>query len=61
MRTVQGLSLQDAATALGCTAVSCRVRFHRAKKRLAERLAYADVGDRPTRRTPCTHSQGATP
>jgi RNA polymerase sigma-70 factor (ECF subfamily) len=34
----EGLSLREAATALGCSAVACRVRYHRAKRRLAERL-----------------------
>ena len=34
----EGLALRDAAAVLGCTAVAGRVRYHRAKKRLAERL-----------------------
>jgi RNA polymerase sigma-70 factor (ECF subfamily) len=34
----EGLSLREAATVLGCSAVACRVRFHRAKRRLGERL-----------------------
>ncbi len=34
----EGLLLREAATVLGCSAVACRVRFHRAKRRLAERL-----------------------
>jgi RNA polymerase sigma-70 factor, ECF subfamily len=37
----EGLSLNDAATVLGCSGVACRVRFHRAKTRLASRLAAA--------------------
>jgi len=37
----EGLSLKDAAVALGCSAVACRVRFHRAKARLADRLERA--------------------
>jgi RNA polymerase sigma-70 factor (ECF subfamily) len=37
----EGLSLADAATVLGCSAVACRVRYHRAKSRLASRLAPA--------------------
>jgi RNA polymerase sigma-70 factor (ECF subfamily) len=37
----EGLSLDDAATVLGCSAVACRVRYHRAKSRLASRLATA--------------------
>ena len=42
----EGLSLADAATVLGCSAVACRVRYHRAKTRLASRLAAA-VSFRP--------------
>jgi RNA polymerase sigma-70 factor (ECF subfamily) len=34
----EGLSLTDAATVLGCSGVACRVRYHRAKTRLASRL-----------------------
>jgi RNA polymerase sigma-70 factor (ECF subfamily) len=34
----EGLSLREAATVLGCAPVSGRVRFHRAKRRLAGRL-----------------------
>src|SRR3954447_22608563 len=37
----EGLSLPDAATALGCSGVACRVRYHRAKTRLASRLEAA--------------------
>lgn len=37
----EGLALSDAATALGCSRVSSRVRYHRAKSRLAARLAAA--------------------
>jgi RNA polymerase sigma-70 factor (ECF subfamily) len=37
----EGLSLGEAAVALGCSAVACRVRFHRAKGRLADRLERA--------------------
>ncbi len=37
----EGLSLADAATVLGCSAVACRVRYHRAKSRLASKLAVA--------------------
>jgi RNA polymerase sigma-70 factor (ECF subfamily) len=32
------LSLGQAAVVLGCSAVACRVRYHRAKSRLARRL-----------------------
>jgi RNA polymerase sigma-70 factor, ECF subfamily len=35
----EGLSLAEAATVLGCSAVACRVRYHRAKVRLASSLA----------------------
>ena len=34
----EGLSLREAALVLGCSAVAGRVRFHRAKRCLAERL-----------------------
>jgi RNA polymerase sigma-70 factor, ECF subfamily len=34
----EGLSLGAAATVLDCSAVACRVRYHRAKSRLAARL-----------------------
>jgi RNA polymerase sigma factor (sigma-70 family) len=34
----EGLSLRDAARALECSPVACRVRYHRAKSRLAGRL-----------------------
>jgi RNA polymerase sigma-70 factor (ECF subfamily) len=37
----EGLSLAEAATVLGCSNVACRVRYHRAKSRLASRLAAA--------------------
>lgn len=37
----EGLSLSDAASVLGCSSVACRVRYHRAKSRLAARLAAA--------------------
>jgi DNA-directed RNA polymerase specialized sigma24 family protein len=37
----EGLSLADTATALGCSGVACRVRYHRAKSRLASRLEAA--------------------
>lgn len=38
----EGLSLSAAATVLGCSGVACRVRYHRAKARLAARLEAAD-------------------
>jgi RNA polymerase sigma-70 factor, ECF subfamily len=34
----EGLSLSRAAVVLGCSALTCRVRYHRAKTRLARRL-----------------------
>lgn len=37
----EGLSLSEAATVLGCSTVACRVRYHRAKSRLASRLTAA--------------------
>ncbi len=37
----EGLSLKDAATVMGCSGVTCRVRYHRAKSRLASRLEVA--------------------
>jgi len=37
----EGLSLGQAAVVLGCSAVACRVRYHRAKARLARRLEAA--------------------
>jgi DNA-directed RNA polymerase specialized sigma24 family protein len=45
----EGLSIGQASNVLGCTAVSCRVRFHRAKRRLAALLdtATAAVSTRP--------------
>jgi RNA polymerase sigma-70 factor (ECF subfamily) len=38
----EGLSLTDAATVLGCSGVACRVRYHRAKTRLASKLTAAE-------------------
>ena len=37
----EGMSLREAAAALGCSTVACRVRLHRAKARLAPRLEAA--------------------
>jgi RNA polymerase sigma-70 factor (ECF subfamily) len=37
----EGLSSAAAAAVLGCSNVACRVRYHRAKSRLASRLAAA--------------------
>ena len=45
------LSLREAATVLGCSYVACRVRFHRARRRLAANLETleptATAGRRP--------------
>lgn len=38
----EALSMRDAATVLGCTPVTCRVRFHRARQRLAAHLETAN-------------------
>ena len=37
----EGLALRDAARVLDCSPVACRVRYHRAKSRLAAHLADA--------------------
>ena len=37
----EGLTLRDAALVLDCSPVACRVRYHRAKSRLASRLEAA--------------------
>ena len=39
----EGLSLSQAAVVLGCSALACRVRYHRAKTRLARRLEAAEA------------------
>jgi RNA polymerase sigma-70 factor (ECF subfamily) len=39
----EGLSLGQAAVVLGCSALTCRVRYHRAKTRLARRLEAAET------------------
>jgi RNA polymerase sigma-70 factor (ECF subfamily) len=39
----EGLSLGQAAVVLGCSALACRVRYHRAKGRLARRLEAAET------------------
>ena len=43
------LSLREAAAALGCSYVACRVRFHRARRRLAAGLATLEHDSAPTR------------
>lgn len=47
----EGLSLARASSVLGCTTVSCRVRFHRAKRRLAA-LLETGAAAAPTRPRP---------
>jgi RNA polymerase sigma factor (sigma-70 family) len=54
----EGLSLREAATVLGCSAVACRVRFHRAKKRLAGRLD--ELEPHGAAAPPRPHPKGAT-
>ena len=52
------LSLREAATALGCSYVACRVRFHRARRRLAanlERLEHAGTVSKPPQVEGVTH------
>ena len=46
----EGLTLAEAAVVLGCSHVACRVRFHRARRRLA-RLLEADGAPLPEPRT----------
>jgi RNA polymerase sigma-70 factor (ECF subfamily) len=50
----EGLSLAETAAVLGCSPVACRVRFHRAKRRLARILDEPDAepAAAPTRRRP---------
>jgi RNA polymerase sigma-70 factor (ECF subfamily) len=43
----EGVSLAGAAAVLGCTSVACRVRFHRAKRRLRARLDELEAPVRP--------------
>jgi len=53
------LSVGEAAAALGCSAVACRVRFHRARRRLALRLDQLESA--ATSSPPHPHPKGATP
>jgi len=39
------LSSAEAARVLGCSATAYRIRLHRARRRLRERLAQADPGE----------------
>jgi RNA polymerase sigma-70 factor, ECF subfamily len=43
----EGLSAAEAARVLGCSTVACRVRFHRAKRRLAGLLEAGAPSARP--------------
>jgi RNA polymerase sigma factor (sigma-70 family) len=43
----EGVSMRDAATVLGCSSVACRVRYHRARSRLAARLEDAGASFLP--------------
>jgi RNA polymerase sigma-70 factor, ECF subfamily len=52
------LSLRDAARVLGCSPVACRVRFHRARRRLAAQLEALEAPDGGARSRP--HPEGAT-
>ena len=52
------LSLREAATALGCSHVACRVRFHRARRRLAMHLETLENVSAAA--TPRPHPEGAT-
>ena len=52
------LSLRAAARALGCSHVACRVRFHRAKRRLASHLEELQAPDAAANRRP--RPEGAT-
>lgn len=54
----EGLTPTEAATVLGCSLVACRVRYHRAKSRLAQRLAQFDT-NRATL-PPRSHPKGVT-
>jgi RNA polymerase sigma-70 factor (ECF subfamily) len=52
------LTLRAAARVLGCSHVACRVRFHRAKRRLALHLEALQTPDAAASRPP--HPEGAT-
>jgi RNA polymerase sigma factor (sigma-70 family) len=53
------LSLRQAAVVLDCSAVTCRVRLHRAKRRLAGQLEQLDAASAAPR--PHPDPKGATP
>lgn len=48
----EGLSTAAAARALGCSTIACRVRLHRARQRLAARLAELEPSAPAVRPTP---------
>jgi RNA polymerase sigma-70 factor (ECF subfamily) len=50
------LSSSDAARVLGCSATAYRIRLHRARKRLRERLAGPERPPAPSARTEESHS-----
>jgi RNA polymerase sigma-70 factor, ECF subfamily len=52
------LSLRDAARALDCSHVACRVRFHRARRRLASQLEQFEEHAAAAETQP--HPEGAT-
>ena len=52
------LSLRETARVLGCSQAACRVRFHRAKRRLASHLKALAAPDAAARNRP--HPEGAT-
>jgi RNA polymerase sigma-70 factor, ECF subfamily len=56
----EGLSLREAAVAVGCSAGACRVRFHRARRRLARRLEELEEAPSPPALRP-PHTEGAAP
>jgi RNA polymerase sigma factor (sigma-70 family) len=53
------LSLREAARVLGCSYVACRVRFHRARRRLAAHLERLEHS--PTAANPHSRPEGASP
>jgi DNA-directed RNA polymerase specialized sigma24 family protein len=53
------LTLRQAAAALDCSAVACRVRLHRAKRRLADHLEQLEAASAVPR--PHPDPRGATP
>ena len=53
----EGLAIGQAAKVLGCSPVACRVRLHRARRRLAERLGELEAS---ADETPRSLPEGAT-